>query len=156
MESRRRRGESNQEGSTERIPRVDIDTVRPPGADAAEDASSAETVVRAIPTELLRAIDALRPARVPALDAIAAEEPAPAPDLPLAVLDEENALSLRPLEAHAAEPASDDAIEASDAGADDRYRDPLVAAEPTPNVNLIVVGTLLVILALVVVLALWR
>lgn len=62
---RRSRVAKPKAGAASYVPKMDIDTVRPPGA-GGEDAYSSETVVRAVPAELLREYkQALKPAGLP-------------------------------------------------------------------------------------------
>src|SRR5687768_10393447 len=70
MDERRRRNARPGQGLDEEkldLPKPEVDTVRPP-AEGGEDAYSAQTVVKAVPRDLLNNI-ALRPAKVPSFGA---------------------------------------------------------------------------------------
>jgi hypothetical protein len=76
---RRSRDASPKPGARGYVPKMDIDTVRPPGA-AGEDAYSSETVVRAVPAELLREYkQALKPAGLPQIGGAPPSSPEPSP-----------------------------------------------------------------------------
>lgn len=81
-ESGRKRGgrQGDKPKEARPLPSLEFDTVRPPGS-ADADAYSAETVVRALPRELLNELNAaMKPAKVPVIEAPpSAEAPANEP-----------------------------------------------------------------------------
>lgn len=164
MDDRRRRGvkpgAKPQDVLTRGLPKVDLDTVRPPGSDAAEDAFSAETVVRAVPKELL----ALKPAKLPAIDVPPEDEPESKPEELTAKAEPSDDIppvsAPEPSELEAPEPAETKPNESLEDAADQKVegdeavepkaRD-AAPAGPPPSTSLIVgLGLLALVAALIV------
>jgi len=76
VDNGKRRGASAKDDALREIPNLEVITVRPPSAGDG-DAYSAETVVRAVPTELLREFHAsLKPQKLPSFETEDDDEPA--------------------------------------------------------------------------------